>query len=117
MRTGSSGVPWPGSRITWPRSVPMRTWGYHAAASAGSSGRRGVYLYDWNGWIGWYLTMRQAFRLRVGTPLLPGASVRGAVVGGNRATHVSSAAAQTFHDSGHVLWSRFPVTAPLSCAS
>jgi phenylacetate-CoA ligase len=97
------------------RSDAYLPGGHHAFASGGSSGRRGVYLYDWNGWIGWYLTtMRQAFALQGRVPRPPGEVLRGAVVTGDRATHVSSAAAQTFRDSGAVAWTRFPVTAPLS---
>jgi len=85
---------------------------YHAVASGGSSGRRGVYVYDWNGWIGWYLTvLRQMFPiLAAHTP--PGTRIAGAVVAAERATHASSAAAQTFRDSGLIAWSRYAITDP-----
>src|SRR5229473_2822972 len=36
---------------------------YHAVASSGSSGRRGVFVYDWDGWITAYLgTVRHLLR-------------------------------------------------------
>ncbi|MGH7630843.1 MAG: phenylacetate--CoA ligase family protein [Gemmatimonadales bacterium] len=72
---------------------------HHAIASGGSSGRRGVYLYDWNGWTDWGIScLRYMLRMRQAAP----ASAREAttaVVMADVAAHGSSACPQTFRDA------------------
>lgn len=64
---------------------------YHAAASSGSSGRRGVFVYDWDAWTTFYLgTYRATMRELAGwakprPPLL-------ALVAASNATHLSTPA-------------------------
>ena len=96
---------------------------YHAVASGGSSGRRGVYVYDWDGWVGWYLTVMRRVLLALrsdsstrppASAALPDAPIVAAVVMGARATHVSSAAAQTFRELSSLIWNRISILAPLS---
>jgi phenylacetate-CoA ligase len=46
---------------------------FHAVPSGGSSGRRGIYVYNWDGWIEWYLStcrysIRHDRRQRSGRP-------------------------------------------------
>jgi len=96
---------------------------YHAVASGGSSGRRGVYVYDWDGWVGWYLTVMRRVLLALRADRAtrspapgeqPNTPIVAAVVMGERATHVSSAAAQTFRELSSVVWNRVSVLAPWS---
>lgn len=98
---------------------------YHAIASGGSSGRRGVYVYDWEGWSDWFLMVIRrlllALRSAPGSRAQPAPATGGAdrpivaaVVMGERASHGSSAAPQTFRDLGSVLWNRMPISAPLA---
>jgi phenylacetate-CoA ligase len=88
---------------------------FHAVVSGGSSGRRGVYLYDWDGWMAWYLTvMRQVLARVTALGLDAGGPVRGVALGGSRAAHVSSAAMQTFRESGPVSWDPVPVKGSLA---
>jgi len=86
--------------------------GHHSVASGGSSGRRGVYVYDWAGWIDWYLTvMRRVFLQLRGhgdTPL------RAVILMGERASHVSSASPQTFRELGPLIWHRLSISAPFA---
>lgn len=86
---------------------------YHACASGGSSGRRGVFVYDWDGWavVYWSLTRHVAAALRTDTAFA-GAPPRVALVAAEAATHMSSAVAQTFAGPAMQVH-RFPVTAPL----
>jgi phenylacetate-coenzyme A ligase PaaK-like adenylate-forming protein len=84
---------------------------FHAVASSGSSGRRGVFVYDWEGWlthglVGFRSTARSAARHPQGGPRV------GAIIAAERATHISSALAQTFSNPGIPLH-RVPVTLPI----
>lgn len=86
---------------------------YHAIASGGSSGRRGVYVYDWEGWSDWFLTVvRRLLRALRTTAADAERPIVAAVVMGERASHGSSAAPQTFRELGNVLWNRVPISAP-----
>ncbi|MGY1673106.1 phenylacetate--CoA ligase family protein [Geodermatophilus sp. SYSU D00710] len=85
---------------------------YHACASGGSSGRRGVFVYDWEGWatVYWSL-MRHPLRALRTDPALAGVRPRLAVVAAAAPTHMTSAAPQTF-TTPQVELLRFPVTLP-----
>lgn len=88
---------------------------YHAIASGGSSGRRGVYVYDWQGWSDWFLLVIRRLLLALGaTPGTPERPIVAAVVMGERASHGSSAAPQTFRELGSVLWNRVPISLPFA---
>ena len=68
---------------------------YHAVASGGSSGTRGVFVYDWNGWLGVLLTFsRWRTRMQLTDPQVGLRPVR-AVIAGGKASHISNAIAQT----------------------
>jgi phenylacetate-coenzyme A ligase PaaK-like adenylate-forming protein len=86
---------------------------YHAVASGGSTGRRGVFVYDWDTWsIAYWSTLRyeiRALRMKAERPTAP---ARVAIVAAHHATHISSAIVQTFANSELELH-RFPVTLPL----
>lgn len=86
---------------------------YHACASGGSSGRRGVFIYDWEGWAVMYGSlMRYELRARSLDPELAAAPPRGAVIMAEDPTHATSALTRTF-STGLIEWHRFPVTLPL----
>jgi phenylacetate-coenzyme A ligase PaaK-like adenylate-forming protein len=81
---------------------------YHACASSGSSGRRGVFVYDWDGWVLAFLGLfRHLLRHQAGT----GGPTRMAVLGAARATHQSATMPQTFSGTA-VAMRRFPLTLP-----
>jgi phenylacetate-CoA ligase len=86
---------------------------YHACASGGSTGRRGVFVYDWDSWATFYWSALRyevrALRQDAGLAAVP---ARGAMVYADHAAHVSSAMGQTFA-TGEFEWHRFPVTLPL----
>lgn len=88
---------------------------YHVSASGGSSGRRGLGVYDWEGWAdGWAGFLRCLVRLRARDP--DAAPARNPIVAAAIAaldpTHMSSAVPQTFSDPTTMVMHRFPVTLP-----
>jgi phenylacetate-CoA ligase len=76
---------------------------YHVVASGGSSGTRGVFVYDWDGWLKCALTMMKwRMQVQLADPTLGLTAVRANIAGG-KATHMTYAMAQTFgHGSGVV---------------
>lgn len=84
----------------------------HVIASGGSSGTRGVFVFDWQGWaVYWISGMRgllAAVRATGQVPTGPLASVSAYV-----ASHATSALAQTFSDASRPTV-RAPVTMPLA---
>lgn len=84
---------------------------FHAVASGGSSGRRGVFVYDWYGWIRAFLSM-QRWRLSHLASLGIGRDAVRAVVAGGKATHMSFAMARSFGGNTNVV----PVPASLPLA-
>lgn len=66
----------------------------HAVCSGGSSGRRGAFVFDWDGWIAYGLSSARAIELMLS--MAPAASVRGAAIIGGSAVHSSVAFAQSF---------------------
>src|SRR5260370_33056245 len=84
---------------------------FHAVASSGSSGQRGVFVYDWEGWLTHGLGA-----LRFGVRLAARHQQRGpsvvAIIAAERATHVSSALSQTFSNPAMAMH-RVPVTLPI----
>ena len=86
---------------------------YHACASSGSSGRRGVFVYDWDGWMLAFLGLfRHLLRHQAGPHGGDSPSpTRMAVLGAARATHQSATMPQTFSGTA-VDMRRFPLTLP-----
>jgi phenylacetate-coenzyme A ligase PaaK-like adenylate-forming protein len=81
---------------------------YQAIASGGSTGVRGVYLYDWDAWVtnylGWF---RYLLRDMGGEPFSL------AIVAAGKATHASRALVQTFADPEAIAVHSVPITLPL----
>lgn len=86
---------------------------YHAVASSGSSGRRGVFVFDWDGWITCYLgfVRHLARHLREIGARSDRLQIV-ACIGMEKSTHMSSALPQTFH-GGNTRVERFFTTTPL----
>ena len=86
---------------------------YHACASGGSTGRRGVFVHDWDAWsIIYWGTLRYDLRALRQQADLAAAPGRAAAVMADHATHLSSSLAQTFA-TGELEMRRFPVTLPI----
>jgi phenylacetate-CoA ligase len=84
----------------------------HVIASGGSSGQRGVFLYDWHGWAAsWLGLMRGVFAV-VGRDPKASAGPWAAVAAG-RATHATGAVLRTFSDPTRPI-ALAPVTLALS---
>lgn len=87
---------------------------YHACASSGSTGRRGVFVYDWDAWVSLYWGMMRSLpRLARLHPELAGALQRLAGVAAEAPTHVSAALLQTFANP-QLPTRQVPVTLPLA---
>jgi phenylacetate-coenzyme A ligase PaaK-like adenylate-forming protein len=86
---------------------------YHACASGGSSGRRGAFVYDFDGWaLDFASYLRFTIRLTeqvLGAGVVPTVL---AMVGANKATHMTAAMSETFALPGAVSH-RLPATWPL----
>jgi phenylacetate-coenzyme A ligase PaaK-like adenylate-forming protein len=87
---------------------------YQVVTSGGSSGTRGVFVWDFEGWLGFALAReRPTFWLRQNAD--GGGEVRRAFVGAAHATHPTAILPRTFAGSPQLGVSRsFPVTLPLS---
>ncbi|MCA1845474.1 MAG: hypothetical protein LC792_20230, partial [Actinobacteria bacterium] len=87
---------------------------YHVVTTGGSTGRPGVFVYDWDGWTTAYWSVaRFELRARGRDPELAAApNVFGAVLAGS-ARHIGSSLFQTFSNADAV-WHRFPVTLPVA---
>jgi phenylacetate-CoA ligase len=87
---------------------------FHAVASGGSSGLRGVFVYGWESWTDAFLSiLRYSIRAQLQSPAPPARPVRMAAVAAHHATHMSSSLPQTFNDIGTMSVVRIPVTLPL----
>jgi hypothetical protein len=87
---------------------------YHAIASGGSSGLRGVYLYDWAGWATYYLSAaRHIASDRLHDPVPAAAPRVEAVIAADKPSHGSSALHQTFSNPA-ITSVRIPISSPMS---
>jgi phenylacetate-CoA ligase len=87
---------------------------YHVVATGGSTGRRGVFVYDWDGWATVYLSgTRFEVRARQRDPELAAAPPTFAAVLSQASSHMGSSLFQTFSNAAAV-WQRFPVTLPVT---
>jgi phenylacetate-coenzyme A ligase PaaK-like adenylate-forming protein len=85
----------------------------HAVASGGSSGVRGVFVWDWDGWASVRLVaLRQQLKDRLSDPELASQPPVGMVVAANNATHFTTASAETFATEA-VPIHRIPIGLPL----
>jgi phenylacetate-CoA ligase len=86
---------------------------YHPVASGGSSGRRGVFVYDWDAWTLSYLGFtRWLLWDRLTAPELTATPMVSGSVAAEVASHMTSAQAQTF-SSPLLTVHQFPITLPL----
>jgi phenylacetate-coenzyme A ligase PaaK-like adenylate-forming protein len=85
---------------------------HHAVASGGSSGTRGVFVWDFDGWLEYGLLVPRAVGYLARRAGRTG-EVRRATVMAAAATHLSGAAVRTFAGAVEVRRS-FPVTLPLA---
>lgn len=84
---------------------------YHVVASGGSSGTRGVFVYDWNGWLLASLSMLR-FSIRAQLALLGDAPAVRANIAAGKATHMTFALARMFGAANGVV--NVPATLPLA---
>jgi phenylacetate-CoA ligase len=83
---------------------------FHAVASGGSTGRRGIFVFGWREWATAYAGfMRPSIWDRAVTPELAALPLRGAMIGAQNATHMTGAMPQTFANPAFDV-ARFPVT-------
>lgn len=86
---------------------------YHAFASGGSSGVRGIYAWDWEAWATTYAVLvRQQVKLGIERGTSARAIVR-AIVAAESPSHMTSALSQTFGNPAQPIH-RLPVTMPLA---
>jgi phenylacetate-coenzyme A ligase PaaK-like adenylate-forming protein len=85
---------------------------YHAGASGGSTGRRGVFVYDWDAWATcfWSVQRHVAAAQRSAAQ---GGPVRIAMVASAAPVHMSATLPRTFSTPA-VEFARFPVSTPLA---
>jgi phenylacetate-CoA ligase len=86
---------------------------YSAITSGGSSGERGVFVYDWEGWsIFWLSCIRYLLRARQADPSLASRSLKVAWVMAGHFTHATAALGRTF--AGPAMSAvQLPVTLPI----
>jgi len=83
---------------------------YTAITSGGSSGERGVFLYDWNGWVTFWLScFRYLLRAKQSDPELATRPLKVAWVMAGHFTHATAALGRTFANP-NVISHPFPVT-------
>lgn len=86
---------------------------YHVCASGGSSGRRGAFVYDFDGWVMPFTSFIR-FSLRMTQQVLgPQGATAMALIAADKASHMTSALAQTFSVPGSSSAHRIPATLPL----
>jgi phenylacetate-coenzyme A ligase PaaK-like adenylate-forming protein len=86
---------------------------YHAFASGGSSGVRGVFVWGWEAWADCYLILMRLFLTELQRePATEPRELATMVVAAEGAAHMTSSMGQTFGSSAFPVH-RFPVTLPL----
>jgi phenylacetate-CoA ligase len=86
---------------------------HHAITSRGSSGRRGVFVYDWDGWATYFLsTARWHAYDRQRDPALWAAPAVEGMVAEDKPTHGSSAPGKTFSNPRARI-EQIPITLPI----
>lgn len=89
---------------------------YHVVASGGSSGQRGVFVYDWEGWADFYLGIsRYNVADRRADSALSAAPNLVALIAAGTGAHASSLIPRTFSSAtGDVTFERVPLTLPVA---
>ena len=89
---------------------------YHVIASGGSSGRRGLFVYDWHGWADFFLGIsRNNVADRRADPALSAAPNLVALVAAGTGAHATSLIPRTFSsEKGDVTFERVPLTLPIA---
>jgi phenylacetate-coenzyme A ligase PaaK-like adenylate-forming protein len=86
--------------------------GHTAITSGGSTGERGVFVYDWVGWATfWVSVFRQLLRAKWSTPRTEARPIVLGWVAAAHFTHATAALSRTFNSPEFVNF-RFPVTLP-----
>ena len=86
---------------------------YSAIASGGSSGERGVFVYDWEGWaVFWLSCFRHLLRAKQSDPEFASRPLKVAWVMAGHLTHATAALGRTFAGPNLTTF-RFPVTLPI----
>lgn len=85
---------------------------YHVCASGGSSGQRGVFVYDFDAWAIVFASYLR-FSARLMQDALPGETPVIATVAADKASHMTSALSQTFAPPGQQVH-RLPATWPIA---
>jgi phenylacetate-coenzyme A ligase PaaK-like adenylate-forming protein/catechol 2,3-dioxygenase-like lactoylglutathione lyase family enzyme len=87
--------------------------GYTAIASGGSTGTRGVFVYDWRGWSTYWVGLFRYLLRAAGTePAYDARPMKMAMVAAAHFTHASAAVARSF-TSDQIAITRLPVTLPV----
>lgn len=84
---------------------------YHVILSGGSSGVRGVFLYDWHGWAVSYISLVRGFNA-IFKKISNDNKAAVATISAYVASHASSALSQTFSSPIHEI-AHIPVTIPI----
>jgi phenylacetate-CoA ligase len=85
---------------------------YTAMTSGGSTGQRGVFVYDWDSWpVFWLSCFRGALRVKMAEPDLAARPAVMASITAAHFSHATAAMARTFNGA-HLTSIRFPVTQP-----
>jgi phenylacetate-CoA ligase len=84
---------------------------YHAVASGGSSGRRGVFVYDWHGWITAYFGILRYVMRELVTWSQPQPPLLAMVAAGHP-SHITHSITRTFA-TPRLATRRFPVALPI----
>lgn len=85
---------------------------YTAITSGGSSGQRGVFVYDWDSWaVFWLSAFRGVLKVKLADPVLAGRPAVLASVTAAHFSHATAAMARTF-GGAHLTSIRLPVTLP-----
>jgi phenylacetate-CoA ligase len=83
---------------------------YHVVTSGGSSGRRGVFVYDWDAWTLCYLSLRRYSSLKIAQAgRASDEPIVMAKIGAAKALHISRALSQTFSNPNLIIH-HFPMT-------
>jgi phenylacetate-coenzyme A ligase PaaK-like adenylate-forming protein len=86
---------------------------FHAVASGGSTGRRGIFAFGWKEWAEAYAGfIRPSLWDAAVSPELAGLPLKMAMIGARNAAHMTSAMPQTFASPAADV-ARFPVTQPI----
>jgi phenylacetate-CoA ligase len=85
---------------------------YHAVASSGSDGQRGLFVYDWEAWVTCFVGFLRHLTWELLKTKGPHRRIEVGVIAAGKASHMSCALFQTF-ESPDIAFHLFPATLPL----